>query len=763
MEEIGSASSDFCCFAVRPGQVIEIRLRLSSDEAVRAPFQATVAVTWVDKNGKTVLPALAVDRDRLPHSNPLRVEVFGQSGDDDLTRAIAEAPRYVIPPPDAVELRLEPESPTVRIDSCRVNPLAVIWPRNYRAVRAAVEDMSVRRRSAAIARGVPAGSKTCEDISRIPLEQIDMIAKRFQPRGAWEPVIDSLSDDRHMQDWVQRRNRLLDRCEVSLRIGFIGTPQGHAGLCSLGDVFWIREAEYETQFEALDIDLLMIETAPESGPGDWQQAFFGLDGRMNETARGLIETAARAGIPFRLWATTPGLNAQKWAECAGAADSVCVTGDPEPWRAQGLRVEPVRRATDITACTAASLTERVPDLMLMPCGSDLFQDVRFAEFLSLPTACSLLITEFRYNFNSRRLRERINHVPAETYSAPSAVQQRYLMQQASIVLLPAKSLQGPAGIEQIALDSIASGAIPVLFGVPEKTDGILGELDRVFDIHDLLRLQELWRSQWVHERRWRSLFRRVNRDHVWTRQDRTALLGRDVFGDDFDAPLVSAILVSKRPDFVADAIARFREQSWDNKELIVLLNMDTMPDGLPNLRENEQVHLVPESANIGECLNLGISAAKGAIWTKIDDDDFYSRTYLEELQAYWKSSQAEVLGATSLYFYFADRDISWARSIEGSGCHLNPAPHISGATLSAERSDDPIYFSQSDRNSADSNWVQAHKQRGTRVFGFPSTTFTVFRSDGASHHTWRFTEGQSNRVNTSFCEYGNVIERFDNE
>jgi glycosyltransferase involved in cell wall biosynthesis len=98
-------------------------------------------------------------------------------------------------------------------------------------------------------------------------------------------------------------------------------------------------------------------------------------------------------------------------------------------------------------------------------------------------------------------------------------------------------------------------------------------------------------------------------------------------------PLVSAVLVTRdRPAFLSVALRAFTEQTWANRELVVVDDGDRSP------ADEAAIHAVggrlvrlPTGTTLGEKLNAGAAEARGLIVQKWDDDDFYSSRYMETM------------------------------------------------------------------------------------------------------------------------------------
>ncbi|HVS10708.1 MAG TPA: glycosyltransferase family A protein, partial [Planctomycetota bacterium] len=262
---------------------------------------------------------------------------------------------------------------------------------------------------------------------------------------------------------------------------------------------------------------------------------------------------------------------------------------------------------------------------------------------------------------------------------------------------------------------------------------------------------------------WRGLYRQVMRDHLWCSDERASLLGRDPCSEDFDRPRMSAVMISKRPHLLAKCLETFRGQSWPDRELVLVLNVDTLPDELPPLCENERLFVVPEHFNIGRCLNMAIDAATGHYWAKMDDDDYYSATYLEEYAWYYRATQADTLGRQSVYFYFDGADCTKARFSSVRRCRraLESGEFVAGASLSGQRQASLPRFSNHYRNSADFYWMKSLWEKGKRIFSYDSTSIVVFRDASEDNHTWMASGVSAMTREFSTLTQGNIFPRIE--
>jgi glycosyltransferase involved in cell wall biosynthesis len=145
-----------------------------------------------------------------------------------------------------------------------------------------------------------------------------------------------------------------------------------------------------------------------------------------------------------------------------------------------------------------------------------------------------------------------------------------------------------------------------------------------------------------------------------------------------DYPLVSVIMASRdRPTFLPVAMRCYAEQTWPNRELIVVDSGATHPvDEALVASVGGRVLRVTPGTPLGEKLNIGIRDASGIFIQKMDDDDYYAPTAIDRL--------VDALGGPDLAF--TPRMIAGVSPysillLADWDMRLAPGSNIPGATL----------------------------------------------------------------------------------
>ena len=749
-------------FTVAAGNVYVLKVKAQHDGQAGVISIAQLTCRFWDAQDRPVDPRLSCDPGERLDLEAVSVEVFADAEVRSQADESFRVTRFILIPPDAVRLELSNCDASIQA-SYTLEPLSAAWWTSQ--ARDTLDTLKTQ-----ITANIDHVMQTCLDIQpevltvmETPLRQFEALMSWFASGGDWSRIMTQLQDMGGLQDFHLRMSRITSQAIDPLPvIGFVGSERGRERLLAYAHLVWLREDQLAEQLHHMDFDAVVIETSLASGAeGDaWALAFSSLTGDLPAAGARLYTAVAAAEVPIHIWLTGDPAAAPLWREAIARADRVIAEG--EGWTDIPFD-ECVPVATELAACSLAVRDERDLSLMLIPTASDLFQYPDFERFVKAGSLYQTLLTEFRYAFSLNSLKGRLGEGTFPVINDIARPQQRQVLQAANLVLLPAQSLRSDVELAQLAMDAIASGAIPVMYGAPRGTDALLGCLDVVQTPESLVQLQGLYRITWFRERRWRLLMDHVVARHLWAKADRTAVLGYDAMGATFDRPRVSVVLVTKRPHFLQKCIMDFRRQTWPNTELIIVFNTGILPADLPVLQDNERAFALPEAANIGECLNRGIALATGRIWCKMDDDDFYSDRYLADTVTYYRSTQADIVGRQAAFFYFSGPQETVVRSFVNarSFALVNEGDTIAGATLSATVDWTGPLFSTRYRNTADAQWVIASRHSGARMFSGGVTDMVIYRDAVEENHTWKMSTITSLKDRYMTCASYNLFDAFE--
>jgi glycosyltransferase involved in cell wall biosynthesis len=208
-------------------------------------------------------------------------------------------------------------------------------------------------------------------------------------------------------------------------------------------------------------------------------------------------------------------------------------------------------------------------------------------------------------------------------------------------------------------------------------------------------------------------------------------------------PLVSVVLTTRdRPRFLAIALRAYAEQTYPNRELIVVDDGTEFPVDERTVRDLDgRLIRQPSGATIGTKLNAGLEIARGPLCQKMDDDDWYAANFLETMVdtrlRYQTDFCIPVVTFVMPFLFFELAAWEVRRSIPNN---------VPGATLMFDRDD---WRDQPFRNLAQDEDVWFFRDHRRRGSGFtPIVDIDIFlavRHHGVSGdrgHTWIHQHGR---------------------
>ena len=255
------------------------------------------------------------------------------------------------------------------------------------------------------------------------------------------------------------------------------------------------------------------------------------------------------------------------------------------------------------------------------------------------------------------------------------------------------------------------------------------------------KLGDLLTKRLLRERLQHLFFRQVALSHTLQTRLETlgATLGRPVGTPAPWQPKVSVIAVTNRPENFAFLMGRYRDQTYANKELILVVNTDTV--GVEALRrqlresDNARVLGVPARWPIGVCLNAGIAEAQGAFWAKFDDDDVYGPAYLADYVLNARFVDFDIAGKADIFTYDERGDRTVLRR---SNEHPHrPGSAFAGGTLFVKHTPGELVFQEHARGFVDIWFQWQHLAEGKMLYASDPFNFMQIRRADRRTHTWR--------------------------
>lgn len=201
---------------------------------------------------------------------------------------------------------------------------------------------------------------------------------------------------------------------------------------------------------------------------------------------------------------------------------------------------------------------------------------------------------------------------------------------------------------------------------------------------------------------------------------------------------VSIIVCTNRPRFFENILNNFRTQQVKSKELIIILNKDSMNLGQYQTKvrsyHNISVYKVPEKTSLGQCLNCGITKARYPLIAKFDDDDYYSPYYLQEQIKELNRTKSDIVGKHACLVYLeATRQLI----IRSPKEQHKPVIFVQGGTvLFRKQVTKQVLFP--DRSiGEDVNFLRSCARKGYRVFATSTYNYVYIRRKNKGSHTWK--------------------------
>ncbi|WP_201008893.1 glycosyltransferase family 2 protein [Paenibacillus glycanilyticus] len=210
-----------------------------------------------------------------------------------------------------------------------------------------------------------------------------------------------------------------------------------------------------------------------------------------------------------------------------------------------------------------------------------------------------------------------------------------------------------------------------------------------------------------------------------------------------DARGVTIITSTMRPQLINQLFQNYARQDWENKELIIIVNKDraglqqyqNKAKSFPNVR----VYRMPESSNLGACLNYAASLAKYDYIAKFDDDDYYGPNYISEAMVMFQTSKADIVGKLDIYYFFPHRSTLMLRKRGASW--YSPVSKVAGATIMFHKGVlEKVSFNTKVRQGSDARFIKGALNSKFRVYTTSPYNFAALRRADRTSHTWRITD-----------------------
>jgi glycosyltransferase involved in cell wall biosynthesis len=510
-------------------------------------------------------------------------------------------------------------------------------------------------------------------------------------------------------------------------------------------VIELERTRWREQLERTPPDLLLVESVWRGRDGAWIHRFSLPDGPLEDAVE-LVAWCRERGIPTAFWNKEDPPNYDRFVRSAALFDHVFTTdaGSVERYRADlghdrvhvlpfaaQMRLHrperlPGGRQHDV-AFAGSYFPRKHPerreqmDLLL---GAALDRDLhiysRFApeEGLVFPPPLDEHV---------------VGTVP---YEQMRAVYKRY-----RLFLNVNSVFRSPTTCSRRVFECLASGT-PVVSTPAAAYEGLFGEDHPVVVCRDRdeadQQLDLLLRNPELRDRLAVRGIRAVTDGHTYRHRADQLLTTVGLLTSPSRAPLVSAVVATRRPEMLDRVVANLSRQRVDRLELVLVahgfeVDAAELRDRLPDLEDVRVVSAGPE-LRLGTVTNLGFLEAAGDVLTKMDDDDHYGANYLGDQLRALEYSEADIVGKQSLYAYVGSSDVTVLRF---PGREHQFVSFVAGATTMMHRYVfDEVMFPDVP-SGMDTRFFQAVEQVGLRVYATDRFNFLYIRGVEGEGHTWR--------------------------
>ncbi|MEV1287842.1 glycosyltransferase [Micromonospora sp. NPDC049679] len=213
-------------------------------------------------------------------------------------------------------------------------------------------------------------------------------------------------------------------------------------------------------------------------------------------------------------------------------------------------------------------------------------------------------------------------------------------------------------------------------------------------------------------------------------------LGAGAFPALTEPPSVSALLVTKRLDYVVDAMAAIEKQTYPNLEIVLCLHGVELPRELRDVvaRCSRHVELLnlPADRGFGEAIGEATARARGSLVTKFDDDDTYGPEHVWDLVLARHHSGAAMVGKSAEFVYLQTLDTTVRRAAGRPEAYVQV---VAGGTMLISRGDlEQVGGWRPVPRSIDRGLIDRVRRAGGLIYRTHPLGYVYHRrSDG---HTW---------------------------
>ncbi|MCM3439699.1 glycosyltransferase [Metabacillus halosaccharovorans] len=199
--------------------------------------------------------------------------------------------------------------------------------------------------------------------------------------------------------------------------------------------------------------------------------------------------------------------------------------------------------------------------------------------------------------------------------------------------------------------------------------------------------------------------------------------------------MISVITITNRPEFLDNVFENYERQVFKKKELIIVLNSDSM--NIEEWKKRAENYLkvsvfqLPEQVSLGACTNFAAKKTKHNYIAKMDDDDYYAPYYLTDTMDAFNKTDADIVGKATTFCYF---ESSKALVIRDPGKENKFVKGVvKGATLAFKKKVFNTVKFPNISTREDTLFMRKARKKGFKIYSTHKYNHTYCRRDFKDH------------------------------